>query len=123
MSGTVKSVLSRLKGGGPADGCGGFHGLTPTERRSVLRTCYPQHNTANERRSARDGRQRNVVCLFAGSVNRADVNQLFPGRVSKASPRKTAQTERNQDHSERFVHGNLLRRRYLAVTEQTNQCP
>jgi hypothetical protein len=109
MSGTVKSVLSRLKGGGPA-------GKLPS-------ACHEEHNTANERQGARDGRQRNVVCLFAGSVNRADVNQLFPGRVSKASPRKTAQTERNQDHSERFVHGNLLRRRYLAVTEQTNQCP
>ena len=85
--------------------------------------CYKEHNTANKRHGARDGRQRNVVGLFACSVNRADIDELFPGRVRKTSPHKTEQPERNQDDSERLVHGGLLRRRYLAVTEQSDQCP
>jgi hypothetical protein len=46
--------------------------------------------------------------FLAGSVNRSDVHDLFPGRVRKASPRKTEQAKRNQDDSKHFVHGDLL---------------
>jgi DNA-binding CsgD family transcriptional regulator len=38
-------------------------------------------------------RQRYRMCLVAGSVNRSDVDDLFPGRVRKTSPRKTEQTK------------------------------
>ena len=41
----------------------------------------------------------------ASSVDRSDVNHLLPGRVGKTSPRKTEQTQRNQDHPKRLVHG------------------
>src|ERR1039458_6291784 len=58
-----------------------------------LSACYDEHNARNERHRARDGRQRNVVCLFACSVNRSDVNHLFPGRVRKTSPGQTEKTE------------------------------
>jgi hypothetical protein len=70
--------------------------------------CYEKHGAANERRCACDGRQRNVVCLFARSVNRSDVNDLLPGRVRKTSPCKTDQTKCNQDQPKRFGHGGLL---------------
>jgi hypothetical protein len=48
------------------------------------------------------------MCLVASSVNRSDVNDRFPGRVRKTSPRKTKQTKRNQDYSNRLFHGGLL---------------
>jgi hypothetical protein len=48
------------------------------------------------------------MCLVASGVNRSDVNDLFPGGVSKSTPGKANQAKRNQDHSERFVHGCLL---------------
>ena len=41
----------------------------------------------------------------ASSVDRSDVNDLFPGRVRKTSPGKTEQTQRNQDYPKRLVHG------------------
>ena len=41
----------------------------------------------------------------ASSVDRSDVNNVFPGRVGKTSPCKTKQTQRNQDYPKRFVHG------------------
>jgi len=44
------------------------------------------------------------MCLVASSVNRSDVNDLFPGRVRKTSSRKTEQTKPNQDHPKRLVH-------------------
>jgi hypothetical protein len=48
-----------------------------------LSACYKEYNAANERHRAKDGRQWNVVCLFACSVNRSDVDDLFPGCVRK----------------------------------------
>jgi len=110
-----------------------LHGIWPTKSGKAVSggpagklcssACDEEHNTTNERHSARDGRQRNVVCLFACSVNRSDVNELFPGGVRKTSPRKTEQTECNQDYSKRLGHGDLLWQRHLAVTEQSDQCP
>ena len=97
-----------------------LYGISPTGRKPVsdgpagmlfFSACYEEHNSANERRGAQDGRQRNVVRLFASSVNRADVDELFPGGVRKASPHKTEQSQCNQNDSERFVHGHLLRQR------------
>ena len=72
---------------------------------------YEEYDAANKRRCACDGRQRYVVGLFASSMNRSNINDLFPGRVRKTSPRKSDQTKRNQDYSKRFVHGGLLRQR------------
>ena len=69
-----------------------------------------EHNAANKRHCACDGRQGYIMCLVAGSVNRSDVDNLFPGRVRKTSPRKTEQAKRNQDYSKRFVHDDLRRR-------------
>ena len=46
--------------------------------------------------------------LFASSVNRPDVNDLFPCRVRKASPGKSEQTKCNQDYPKRLVHGASL---------------
>ena len=42
--------------------------------------------------------------LLASSVNWADVNDLFRGRVGKTSPRKTEQAQHNKNDSKRFVH-------------------
>jgi len=72
---------------------------------------YKEYDAANERHCARDRRQRYVMCLFASSVYRSDVNHLFGGCVRKTSPSKTEKTKRNQDHTKRLVHGGLLRRR------------
>ena len=44
-----------------------------------------------------------MVRLVASCVNRSDVENLFPGRVRKTSPRETEQTEPNQDNSKRLV--------------------
>src|SRR5450759_1557518 len=78
---------------------------TPGGRKLFLPACYQEHNAANERHCACDGRQRYIMCLVACSVNRSDVNDFFAGRVCKTSPRKTEQTKRNQDNSKRLVHG------------------
>src|SRR5579859_3885393 len=42
------------------------------------------------------------------SVNRPDVNNLFPRRIRKASPRKAEQAKHNQEYSKCLVHGGLL---------------
>ena len=91
-----------------------LYGISPTGRKPVsdgpagmlfFSACYEEHNSANARRGAQDGRQRNVVRLFACSVNWSDVNDLFPGCVRKTSPRKTDQPKYNQDHPKRLIHG------------------
>ena len=43
--------------------------------------------------------------LLVSCVDRSDVNDLFPGRVRKTSPGKTAQPKRDQDYPQRLVHG------------------
>jgi hypothetical protein len=43
-----------------------------------------------------------VMRLIASSVNRSNVDDLFPGCVREPSPGKTEQTKRNEDHSEYF---------------------
>ncbi len=43
-----------------------------------------------------------MVCLFARGVKRPDVNELFPGRVRKTSPRKTDQLESNQNDAKLY---------------------
>ena len=58
----------------------------------MLFSCYREHNAANKRRCARDGRQRYVVRLVASSAN-------------------AEQAKHNQDYSQRFIHSILLRRR------------
>jgi hypothetical protein len=74
-----------------------------------LLSAYGQEcNAANERQCAYDGWQRDVVCLVARSVNRPDVDDLFPSGVGKTSPHKTDQTKHNQDSAKRFHHGSLL---------------
>jgi hypothetical protein len=77
----------------------------PAEQRALLPACYQQHNAANERQCACNRRQQYRMCLVASSMNRSDVNDLFPGRVRKTSPRKTDQPKYNQDHPKRFIHG------------------
>ena len=42
--------------------------------------------------------------LFASSVNRSDVDDLFRGRVRKTSPCKTEQAKHNQDDPNRSIH-------------------
>jgi hypothetical protein len=81
----------------------------PAGRKLFLFACYEEHNAANERHCACDGRQRYVVCLFASRVNRSDVDDRFPGGVRKTSPRKTEQAKHNQDNPNRFLNGGLLR--------------
>jgi hypothetical protein len=76
-----------------------------------LPACYEEHNAANERHRAHDGRQRNIVSLFASSVNRSDVDDLFPGRVCKPTPRETEQAKHYQNDAKRFAHGSPLRQR------------
>ena len=74
-------------------------------------SCHEEHNPADKRHCAHDGRQWHVMCLFASRVNRSDVEDLFRGRVRKASSCKTEQPKHNQDDPKCFVHGGLLRRR------------
>jgi hypothetical protein len=83
----------------------------PARRKLCLFACHEEHNAANERHRAKDGRQRNGVRLFACRVNWSDVDYLFPGCVATTAPRKTQQTKYHQDHPKRFVHGGLLWRR------------
>jgi hypothetical protein len=91
----------------------------PARRKLFLPACYQEYNAANECHCACDGRQRYIMCLVASSVNRSDVNDRFPGRVGKTSPRKTEQAKYNQDNPKRFVHGSFFpasspeSRRYL----------
>ena len=72
-------------------------------------SCHEEHNPADKRHCAHDGRQWHVMCLFASRVNRSDVEDLFRGRVRKASSCKTEQPKHNQDDPKCFVHGGLLR--------------
>jgi hypothetical protein len=76
-----------------------------------LSACHKEYHAANQRHGAKDGRQRNVVCLFASRVNWSDVDDLFPGRIRKPTPRKTEQAKHYQNDAKRFVHGCLLWRR------------
>ena len=76
-----------------------------------LPACHEKYNAANERHRAHDGRQRNIVNLFASSVNRSDVDDLFPGRIRKPTPRKTEQAKHYQNDAKRFAHGSPLRQR------------
>jgi hypothetical protein len=76
-----------------------------------LSACHEKYNAANERHRAHDGRQRNVVSLFASSVNRSDVDDLFPGRIRKPTPRKAEQAKHYQNDANRFAHGSPLRQR------------
>src|SRR5664279_331752 len=55
-------------------------------RKLFLSACHEKYNAANERHRAHDGRQRNIVSLFASSVNRSDVDDLFPSRIRKPTP-------------------------------------
>jgi hypothetical protein len=83
--------------------------LTLAPERGLLSACCQQRNAANERHCACDGRQRYIMCLVASSVNRSDVDNRFPGRVRKASPRKTEQAKRNQYDPKCFARdGRLL---------------
>ena len=95
-------LLQRQRLQGPKDPIF-IHGVNLTVHRiAILRRKY---NAANERRRARHGRQRNVVSLFASSVNRSDVDGLFPGRIRKPTPRKTKQAKRYRNDARRFAHG------------------
>jgi hypothetical protein len=76
-----------------------------------LSACHEKYNAANERHRAHDGRQRNIVSLLASSVNRSDIDDLFPSRVRKPAPRKTEQTKHYQNDAKRFVHGSPLSQR------------
>ena len=76
-----------------------------------LSACHENYNAANERHCAHDGRLRNVVSLFASSVNRSDIDDLFPSRILKPTPRKTEQAKHYQNDAKRFAHGNPLRQR------------
>ena len=78
----------------------------------------PQNHAANQRRGACDGRQRYVMCFFASSVNRSDVDDLFPGRVRKTSPRKTEQAKHYQNDAKRFAHGSPLRQRLHLIARK-----
>ena len=49
--------------------------------------------------------------LFACSVNWSDVDDLFPGRIRKPTPRKTEQAKHYQNDAKRFAHGSPLRQR------------
>jgi len=44
------------------------------------------------------------VCLFAGGVNRPDVDELLPGRVRETSPRNTDESESNQNDAKYPIH-------------------
>src|ERR1035441_1042232 len=70
-----------------------------------LPACHEKYNAANERDRAQDGRQRNIVSLLASSMNRSDVDDLFPGRIRKPTPRKTEQAKHYQNDAKRFAHG------------------
>ena len=76
-----------------------------------LSACHEKYNAANERHRAHDGRQRNIVSLLASSVNRSDVDDLFPSRIRKPTPRKTEQAKHYQNDAKRFAHGSPLRQR------------
>ena len=82
-----------------------------TSQQLFLFPCYEKYDAANECYRACDGRQRYVVCLFAGSMNRSNVDDFFSSRIRKSSPRKAEQTNHNKDNSNRFVHSGLPRRR------------
>ena len=47
------------------------------------------------------------MCLFASSVDRPDVHDLFRGRVCKPAPYEAGQTERNQNYPNCSVHDSL----------------
>src|SRR5579864_2129472 len=64
-----------------------------------------------------------MMCLVAGGVNWSDVDDFFPGRVGKASPRQTEQTHCNQNDPQRLVHGSLLRRSCNYFSNTFSICP
>jgi len=76
-----------------------------------LSACHEKYNAANERHRAQDGRQRNIVSHLASSMNRSDVDDLFPSRIRKPTPRETEQAKHYQDDAKRFAHGSPLRQR------------
>jgi hypothetical protein len=78
-----------------------------------LSACHEKHNATNERHRAHDGRQRNVVTLFASSVNRSDVDDLFPSGIRKPTPRKTGQAKHYQNEAKRFAHGSPFGSDYI----------
>jgi len=64
-----------------------------------------------EKRDARDqghgageGRNRNLVRLFARRLDGADVDHFLLCRIAEPSPQNTYQAEYNQDRSKDFAH-------------------
>ena len=53
------------------------------------------------------------MSLFASSVNRSDVDDLFPGRIRKPTPRKTEQAKHYQNDAKRFAHGSPFGSDYI----------
>jgi hypothetical protein len=82
--------------------------MHPEAGELFLVASHHEHDAANQRQRACDWRQGYIMRLVAGSVNRSDVNDLFPGGVSESTPDEANQAKRNQDYSERFVHRCLL---------------
>src|SRR6185369_4455946 len=74
-----------------------------------------EHNTADERRGARDGRQRHGVCFFLGSLDGPKIDNLFGGLIRESPPGQTDQTNDYQNHSKRLAHRKLLLRLLLNV--------
>jgi hypothetical protein len=70
-------------------GCEPYRAGECGKARTLPRAQFP-----NERHCACDRRQRYIMFLVAGSVNRSNVNNLFPGRIRKTSPGKTDQFSR-----------------------------
>src|SRR5208282_3316551 len=77
----------------------------PAGWKLFLPTCYQEHNAAQERHGAGDGRKRHIMRYVASSMDRPDINDLLPGRVRITSPRQAEQAQCNQDYPKRFVHG------------------
>jgi hypothetical protein len=62
----------------------------------LLLAHHQKREATNQRHSANNRRQRDRMCLIAGSMQRPNINYLFPSRVVKAAPHDTNQSKRNQ---------------------------
>ena len=72
-----------------------------------LSACDEKYNRAQ------DGRQRNIVSLLASSMNRSDVDGLFPSRIRKPTPRETELAKHYQNDAKRFAHDSLFGSDYI----------